>query len=167
MHAVRRVFISCWQKRVVGRCRQIRPFPLQLAFHRHNDWSTRQRKPSEEGKRSQATWNLNVSRRAVLNRHWHWLSIMNNDSASFSSFAFQHGSASTGQTCGLDKGCCGLRKVLHVAPLLFLQATLALCWGPYPVQNCHTCFQALLEFTSSVPFRTTSHLPTGLSNSSV
>ena len=40
------------------------------------------------------------------------------------------------------------------------------CWGPYPLQNRHTCFQALWEFSSSTPFRTTWHLPT-VSNSSV
>ena len=38
--------------------------------------------------------------------------------------------------------------------------------GPYPLQNCYTSFQALWEFSSSVPFRTASHLPT-LLNSSV
>jgi len=46
------------------------------------------------------------------------------------------------------------------------KTTLAPCWGPYPLQNCHTSFQALWELSSSIPFRTASHLPT-LSNSSV
>ena len=45
------------------------------------------------------------------------------------------------------------------------KTTLAPCWGPYPLQNCHTSFQALWEFSSSVPFRTALHLPT-LSSSS-
>ena len=56
------------------------------------------------------------------------------------------------------------RKSDHVTPLLE-KTTLAPCWGPYPQQNCHTSFQALWEFSSSVPFRTASLLPT-LSNSS-
>ena len=46
------------------------------------------------------------------------------------------------------------------------KTTLASCRGPYPLQNWHTGFQALWKFSSSVPFRTASHLPT-LSNSSV
>ena len=38
--------------------------------------------------------------------------------------------------------------------------------GPYPLQNCHTSFQALWQFSSSIPFRTASH-PPALWNSSV
>ena len=59
------------------------------------------------------------------------------------------------------------RKSDHVTPLLKeKKTTLAPCWRPYPLHNCHTGFQALWEFSSSVPFRTASHLPT-LWNSSV
>ena len=44
--------------------------------------------------------------------------------------------------------------------------TLASCRGPYPLQNCHINFHINFQLSSSVPFRTASHLPT-LSNSSV
>ena len=70
----------------------------------------------------------------------------------------------TGLTTKKSKQCCQRKIWPHYFPPG--KTTLAPCWGPYPLQNCHTCFQVLWEFSFSVPFRTASHLST-LSNSSV